>query len=525
MKGQITFLTLLIVSLVCTPLSYALITVDDDITSDTTWSEDVFLVGPVFVKSGATLTIEAGVTVFGDKATKAALIVERGGKLNINGTNDNPVVMTSNQPEGQQGPEDWGGLIINGYSTLNVPGGIASGEGDTGDFGCSGADCNPNDNSGDMHYFRIEYAGIEFSPDNELNGIALQGVGAGTTLHHFQVLYNKDDGIEMFGGTPSFSYGILTGCADDSVDWTQGWRGDAQFVVIQQDGRDADNGIEADNLQEDNDAEPRAKPNLYNFTIIGDPTRGDESDKGMVLRRGTGANIRNTIVTGFKEDGIDVDDESTYNQAENGNLVVDNCIFFANNPNYSDSTDDEGFTPPFTVDSWMKSNDNLEADPKLGNPYDLEDPDFRPATNSPAVDGTVSPASPPSGSNIVATDYIGAVDPDNDWTRQPWTTYGTAPWTEVTITTTTSAPPVTTTTTTSTGITICASEAIYGKDSEEVELLRFIRDNILSTTPEGQELIQLYYQWSPVIVMVIEDDEEFKKEVKSLIDGILVLIR
>ena len=522
MKKNMLCSAVLAFGLFCAPLAGAITTFSGNITSDTTWSDDIFMVGPVFVRSGATLTIQAGVTVYGDKASKATLIVDRGGKLNINGTNDNPVVMTSNQEN--PAAEDWGGLVINGYSTLNVPGGLAEGEGDSGLFGCDPSvpgQCNEADNSGSMKYFRVEYAGIEFSPDNELNGIALQGVGSGTELHHFQVHYNKDDGIEMFGGTPSFSYGIITGAGDDSVDWTYGWRGDAQFVVVQQDGRDGDRGIEADNLQEDNDALPRANPNIYNFTLIGDPTIGEESTQGILLRRGTGVNLRNSIIQGFKKEGIDIDDEATYDQAVNGNLIVDNCIFFGNNPNYSTSADDTGFTPPFTVEEFMTSimSNNLEADPKLGKPYDKEDPDFRPGAGSPAIDGTVPPAAPPAGSGIVATDYIGAVDPDNDWTRQPWTTWGKAPWTEVTTTTTT--VPATTTTTTTPGGTGCASEAIYGEDSQEVEILRAVRDTILSATPQGREMIKLYYQWSPVIVRAIESDEALKEEIKSLIDGVL----
>ena len=32
-------------------------------------------------------------------------------------------------------------------------------------------------------YVRVEFSGIEFSPDNELNGIAFQGVGRGTRGH------------------------------------------------------------------------------------------------------------------------------------------------------------------------------------------------------------------------------------------------------------------------------------------------------------------------------------------------------
>ena len=62
------------------------------------------------------------------------------------------------------------------------------------------------------------------------------------------------------------------------------------------------------------------------------------------------------------------------------------------------------------------------------------------------------------------------------------------------------------------------------QDSEEVKLLRYIRDNVVRKTPEGQEIIRLYYQLSPMIVKVMKKDEEFKEEVKALIDGILGLV-
>jgi hypothetical protein len=70
----------------------------------------------------------------------------------------------------------------------------------------------------------------------------------------------------------------------------------------------------------------------------------------------------------------------------------------------------------------------------------------------------------------------------------------------------------------------CVLEAIYGDDSEEVELLRLVRDNFMSKTPEGRELIKLYYLWSPVIVKTVEQDEGFKEEVKQMIDGVLPMI-
>ncbi len=81
-------------------------------------------------------------------------------------------------------------------------------------------------------------------------------------------------------------------------------------------------------------------------------------------------------------------------------------------------------------------------------------------------------------------------------------------------------PPSTTTTTNSE----CFLIHTYGNHSEEIELLRYIRDNVLRKTPEGKELINLHYRWSPVIVRAMEADEEFKQAVKEMIDGVLGLI-
>ena len=70
----------------------------------------------------------------------------------------------------------------------------------------------------------------------------------------------------------------------------------------------------------------------------------------------------------------------------------------------------------------------------------------------------------------------------------------------------------------------CPAEYLYGEDSEEVELLRAFRDEVLSQSPVGQEIIKLYYEWSPVIVKAMENDEEFKSELKEIIDEVLLVI-
>src|SRR5687768_12819903 len=206
--------------------------VTGSITGSENWTSNNYYVlrGAVFVEDGATLNIAAGTRVIGESGSVGTLIVKRGGRLNAIGTRTEPIVFTSDQPVGSRARGDWGGLIINGRAPVNIPGGEGVGEADTGVYGGN----DPNDNSGSLRYVRVEFAGVEFSPDNELNGIAFQGVGRGTTVDHIQIHMNRDDGLEWFGGTVDIKYAVVSNAADDSFDWTQGWTGRAQFIAIHQ---------------------------------------------------------------------------------------------------------------------------------------------------------------------------------------------------------------------------------------------------------------------------------------------------
>lgn len=396
--------------------------VSGKITSDTTWTANntYVLNGTVFVENAA-LRIEAGTRIVGEGASIGTLVIDRTGQIFAEGRADAPIVMTSDQPAGQRARGDWGGLIINGDAPLNIPGGEGFGEGDTGVYGGS----SPDDSSGVLRYLRVEYAGIEFSPDNELNGIAFQGVGRGTVAEFVQVHFNKDDGIEFFGGTVDLQYALVTGAGDDSYDWTDGWQGRGQFWIAQQYGDDADNGFESDNSAENNDLEPRSNPTIYNVTLIGDPDfdQGSESDDGMLLRAGTAGTIKNSIVMGFKELGLNIDGTVTYNVARSGGLSLENMIFFQNNPNF-----ESGETTAI-VESW---NNIVVTDPMLRGPYDQTSPDYRPLPDSPAVNGAVQVSLPPNDGFFEPALFIGALttakDPSPDapylgnW-LQGWTNY------------------------------------------------------------------------------------------------------
>jgi len=391
--------------------------VSGDITADTTLDADRLhiLQGAVFVRSGATLTIEPGTVVFGDTASKGTLVIAQGGKVNSAGTPDNPVIMTSPAPLGQRQPQDWGGVILNGYAPLNVPGGTSSGEGDTGTYG-GGATPDPGDDSGTITYTRVEFAGIEFSPDNELNGIAFQGVGSGGTFHHIQVHFNQDDAIEFFGGTAQVKYMLLTAGGDDTLDWTEGWQGKAQFIVGIQNGTRADHIVEADNWETDNNAEPRANSQIYNATFVGAGDTGDQGDDALKLRRGTAGQFYNWVVYGAREHGIDVDDDATAAQVASGALRLAYSVVNGNGSWTGKSNLEDGDATTLFTNGPM----NRDVDPMLASPFYYLVPDVAPLAGSPLLDaGYVK--SPPGDGFFEPVDFAGAVGPGHNWTLEGWT--------------------------------------------------------------------------------------------------------
>ncbi|MDT8428723.1 MAG: hypothetical protein RQ757_08150 [Pseudomonadales bacterium] len=269
------------------------ITADTHLTSNNVYLLD----GAVFIggdnTDSATLSIDAGTKIISPVGLNF-LVINRGSKIEANGTASAPITFTYDD-EANATPTTtgrWGGIIINGNAPVNgcAVGTVLcelEGEGSTGLYGGN----NPTDNSGVLNYVVVKYPGQNITETNELNGIAFQGVGSGTVVSNVQVHGSSDDGVEFFGGTVNAKNLVLTSNEDDSFDWTFGWRGKVQNVIIQQRENFGDRGIEADNNEFNFDSLPRSKPTLANFTMI-----GKGSGNGITLRRGTGANISNFVV-------------------------------------------------------------------------------------------------------------------------------------------------------------------------------------------------------------------------------------
>ena len=379
-----------------------------------TWSKNNLyrLAAPVNVQSGSVLTIEPGTVVIGSKGGQGTLIGLRGSQIIADGDPWNPIVFTSEFEVGTRESGDWGGLVMSGAAPANCAGTAAgcAGEGNSGNFGGD----DPASDCGTLNYVRVEFAGIRFSEQNELNGVALQGCGTDTTVEKVQIINSQDDGFEMFGGTTNARYILVFGAEDDNLDWVNGWVGKLQYFVAIQKAIDGNNGIEADNLSLNNDALPRSNPTIANLTFVGNRGRGPiEPGSGMLLRVGTAGTIRNVIAQGFAKFGLEVVNTVTESQLGN-TLTINGGILFDNN-----APGDDALTTTYIGDATNK----LRTDsPQLANPLSLIQPDVAPLPGSPARNGGNAAATPgdPFFDNAP---FIGGVDPQNNWTFEGWINY------------------------------------------------------------------------------------------------------
>ncbi len=436
-----------------------------EIKGEHTLTKGTYLLkGWVYVTNGAKLTIEAGTIIKGDKDTKAALVVEPGGKLVASGTATNPIVFTSEQPKGQRKPGDWGGLILCGRAKNNkgamiIEGGPRTTHGGNDD----------DDSSGELTYVRVEFAGYPFNVDQEINGITFGSVGRGTKVDHLQVSYSNDDSFEWFGGSVNVKYLVAYHGWDDDFDTDNGFSGKLQFLLGVRHPRIADtslsNGFESDNNSDGSTSTPYTTSVFSNVTIVGpigqaddfantssyinagnlNPQNGSKTgtfQAAMQIRRNSKLSCFNSIAIGYPV-GLLLDNEkgTTQTWATDGSLKIKN-VFYAGmtiiGSDINKSWDDVLSTDGKTKGSGQSFSHTYFLSEGLNNQYfnDISslmlkqpnslaaDPNWGPVAGSPllgAADFTDALVS--SGFDKVS--YVGAFasDSDTDNWMKGWTNF------------------------------------------------------------------------------------------------------
>ena len=413
-------------------------TLEGNITADRTISaaNKNFLKGFVYVKSGATLTIEAGSVIKGISVASgeraASLIIEPGAKIIAEGTVDKPIVFTSDKEPGKRVTGDWGGLIICGNARVNrtnqptIEGGPGTHYGNTTSEEFNG------ESSGKLKYVRIEFAGYPLEPDKEINGLTFGGVGSGTEVEFVQVSYSNDDSYEWFGGTVNAKHLIAYKGWDDDFDTDYGYTGKLQFLLSVRDKDIADtsdsNGFESDNDGDGSTNTPFTKPVFSNVTLIG-PFYGKVSDRtqaeveaktadaangakggkyqaAMHLRRNSSLNIYNSVFTGWPY-GLRATDKK--GQANDG-IAIENVIFAGMWKNfYEDEKVSENFFNRAGNNTVLENTRQIIA----------KDGDYS-SVVADAVKG--ADFSKLADSFFEKVTYKGAFDGTNDWT-EGWTNW------------------------------------------------------------------------------------------------------
>jgi hypothetical protein len=322
--------------------------VSTNISVSETWTadEEWILKQPIYVTDGATLTIEPGTVIRGEPESSegandpGALIITRGSKIRALGTLSKPIVFTnladdnigSNRPTSGDYQDalsamsvtgTWGGVILLGRTyvakdtaagpnpsrEVQIEGLVAA-----GGLGLYGGcdvftpsifpDCD-NDDSGTMSYVSIRYGGFNLSEANEINGLTLGAVGRETDLEFIEIFQNKDDGVELFGGTVGIKNFVIANVGDDSVDYDEGWRGKGQFVFVMQGtpGTDkSDKGGEHDGGGSPDSSQPFAIPAIYNATFVGLGQKdftGKSGNTALKFRDNAGGRYHNSYFLDF----------------------------------------------------------------------------------------------------------------------------------------------------------------------------------------------------------------------------------
>ena len=446
--------------------------IDRDITaSRTLYADTVYtLRGFIHVTENATLTIQPGTRILGDYATLgSSLFVLKGARIVAVGTAANPIVFTSSQPEGQRRPGDWGGVVIVGRASLSRTGvnidiegtgtaGAGAGSGQNYPVSYSGG-ASEADDSGELRYVRVEFAGYAPSSGNELNSLTFAAVGSGTRLSYLQTLAGLDDSFEWFGGTVDAHHLVSYESGDDHFDMSEGFRGRLQFLIAFQDtvltqraGAGSPSG-DPQGIENDGCAgtgcgsgeatTPLTQPVVANFTLVGTgrtATSGGSGGVGMMLRRGTAGYYVNGIVARWPRAGASLRDSSTWNRTgatatpdlataelairhvlfvdvpavfQTGGSSVQNALDLAANA-LTNTTALSAILTAFPTDATAATTAAAF--------------DFRPQAGSAAATGGLATfggklATRAAGSTLTGTTYLGAVAPGGDAWYAGWTRY------------------------------------------------------------------------------------------------------
>lgn len=297
-------------------------------------SETYLLTGNVYVTNGATLYIEPGTLIKGDSETNGCLIITNGSKILAIGEDINPIVFTSNKPASERKSGDWGGVIIMGDAVINKFSGQLPFQLEARYNKYGGK--NAESYSGILKYVRIEFAGKKGNHSKNLNGLSLAGIGKKTILENVQISFSGDDSFEFYGGNIDTKNLISFKALDDDFDFTEGVQCKiSNSIAIRNSfisSPDGSRALEIDSYDVASNVDINKSMTTIeasNLTLINDNNENSGfSNEAIYIREKTKLNIKNSILTGFKNGiifGNQIEDNQNNNAFQFENLLFNYC--------------------------------------------------------------------------------------------------------------------------------------------------------------------------------------------------------
>ena len=315
------------------------ITTNTTLTNDKIWLID----GIVSVENGATLGISEGTiikfspTIYdedGNIVEISALVISDTGKINAEGSLNNPIIFTSaldNIEIGQKTGTSldisqkgkWGGILICGKAELSnnleqnsltiIPNTTAYNYGGT----------QSSYDQGTLSYVSIRHSGNE-----HISGLTLAAVGQDTEISNIEVIATTGDGYTFLGGSVDCQKCITTAHSENGISIQSGYKGTIEtFAVIH--SEESQNAL---NITGSNS--PTTDEDMFtisNGTIVGNQT--SETNKIGSIEEFVKGKIKNIFITQFNSNSNSLNTNSNASQS-----ITSNDIEFENIELYINST-------------------------------------------------------------------------------------------------------------------------------------------------------------------------------------------
>lgn len=259
----------------------------------------------------ATLTIQPGVLIMGEKATNGALIIKKNAQISAVGTVTNPIIFTSDQAPGSRAAGDWFGVAILGNAPNNRSNNLSLAINGT-TFNAGGTSVTSS--AGSLQYVQIHYAGAGGGAGSDVlteSALILGSIGSGMTIRNVQISKSKLDGLGVWGGEVGVKEVFAQEIKRTDFRLSQGFKGNMQNLLGFKDKVIASaantQSFDISNELLGTTSTRFTYPIISNVTLLGGKfcSGGDLNyNDAFVFRNEGNGQIYNSVIEGFNRYGL-----------------------------------------------------------------------------------------------------------------------------------------------------------------------------------------------------------------------------